>query len=62
MDAQSAEFQSWGITGDWGNRYCTMGSFAVFRAGADVDREYEIKQLDVFLEMVKKGTQRLVRN
>jgi isoleucyl-tRNA synthetase len=26
MDAQSAEFQSWGITGDWGNRYCTMGS------------------------------------
>ena len=26
MEAQMDTFKSWGITGDWENRYCTMGS------------------------------------
>lgn len=40
---QKATFKSWGIMGDWGNSYKTM------------DKDYEIEQLEVFKEMLKKG-------
>ena len=40
---QMEGFREWAVTGDWENRWCTM------------DREYEVRQLEVFLEMVKRG-------
>ena len=40
---QMQEFRNWAVTGDWENKWCTM------------DREYEVRQLEVFLEMVKRG-------
>ncbi|CAJ0636122.1 11131_t:CDS:10 [Entrophospora sp. SA101] len=43
LNVQKGEFESWGIIGDWKNPYKTL------------DKEYEIRQLKVFHEMVKKG-------
>lgn len=43
VDEQKAEFKSWGIMGDWENAYKTM------------DKDYEIEQLGIFKEMLKKG-------
>jgi len=40
---QMAEFRSWGVMGDWGNHWKTM------------DKDYEISQLRVFKEMLKRG-------
>ncbi|TKX21109.1 isoleucine--tRNA ligase-like protein 1 [Elsinoe australis] len=40
---QSESFQSWGIMGDWDTPYLTM------------NKEFEIRQLGVFKEMVAKG-------
>ena len=47
VQKQLEEFKSWGVTGDWQNRWLTM------------DRDYEVRQLQVFLEMVKKGMERI---
>ncbi|KAF3918297.1 hypothetical protein ABW21_db0204266 [Orbilia brochopaga] len=43
VEAQKKEFRSWGVIGDWENAYRTM------------DLEYEVRQLRVFKEMIKKG-------
>nr|CAG8472511.1 11615_t:CDS:10 [Entrophospora candida] len=43
LNVQKGEFESWGIIGDWKNPYKTL------------DKEYEIRQLKVFHEMVKKA-------
>ncbi|KAI8092665.1 tRNA synthetases class I-domain-containing protein [Halteromyces radiatus] len=43
LDIQRNAFKSWGIMGDWDNPYRTL------------DKDYELRQLDVFNEMVKKG-------
>ncbi|KAF3936550.1 hypothetical protein ABW19_dt0202011 [Dactylella cylindrospora] len=43
VEAQMKEFRSWGVIGDWENHYKTM------------DPEYEVRQLRVFKEMIKKG-------
>jgi isoleucyl-tRNA synthetase len=43
IEEQKKEFQSWGVMGEWDNPYKTM------------DRDFEIRQLGVFREMVKKG-------
>ncbi|KAG0640331.1 tRNA synthetases class I-domain-containing protein [Tuber brumale] len=40
---QMAEFRSWGVMGDWDNHWKTM------------DKDYEISQLRVFKEMLKRG-------
>ncbi|RPA92574.1 isoleucyl-tRNA synthetase [Choiromyces venosus 120613-1] len=40
---QMAEFRSWGVMGDWENHWKTM------------DKDYEISQLRVFKEMLKRG-------
>ncbi|KAF2148809.1 isoleucyl-tRNA synthetase [Myriangium duriaei CBS 260.36] len=40
---QSQSFQSWGVMGDWDKPYLTM------------DKDFEIRQLGVFKEMVSKG-------
>ena len=40
---QRAEFRSWGVMGEWDEPYRTM------------DKAFEIRQLGVFREMVKKG-------
>jgi len=40
---QMAEFRSWGVMGDWGSHWKTM------------DKDYEISQLRVFKEMLKRG-------
>lgn len=62
MEAQMNEFKSWGITGDWENRYCTMGSCRLHCSVKLIaDRAYEIRQLEIFLEMVKKGMMKATR-
>ncbi|KAF3917934.1 hypothetical protein ABW20_dc0109637 [Dactylellina cionopaga] len=43
VEAQKKEFRSWGVIGDWENAYRTM------------DLDYEVRQLRVFKDMVKKG-------
>jgi isoleucyl-tRNA synthetase len=43
IEEQKKEFKSWGVMGEWDNPYKTM------------DRDFEIRQLGVFREMVKKG-------
>lgn len=43
IDEQRKEFRGWGVMGEWDAPYKTM------------DREFEIRQLGVFREMVKKG-------
>lgn len=43
VEEQKKEFQSWGVMGEWDKPYKTM------------DRDFEIRQLGVFREMVKKG-------
>ncbi|KAK6538723.1 isoleucine-tRNA ligase [Orbilia ellipsospora] len=43
VEAQKKEFRSWGVIGDWENAYRTM------------DPDYEVRQLRVFKEMIKKG-------
>ncbi|KAI8343278.1 tRNA synthetases class I-domain-containing protein [Chlamydoabsidia padenii] len=43
IDIQRTAFKSWGIMGDWDNPYRTL------------DKDYELRQLNVFHEMVKKG-------
>ncbi|KAJ6256718.1 hypothetical protein Dda_8585 [Drechslerella dactyloides] len=43
VEAQKDAFRSWGVIGDWENAYRTM------------DLEYEVRQLRVFNEMIKKG-------
>jgi len=40
---QMAEFRSWGVMGDWGGHWKTM------------DKDYEMSQLRVFKEMLKRG-------
>ncbi|KAI9306408.1 tRNA synthetases class I-domain-containing protein [Cunninghamella echinulata] len=43
VDIQKNAFISWGVMGDWDNPYKTL------------DKDFEIRQLNVFNEMVKKG-------
>ncbi|RIA87776.1 Isoleucyl-tRNA synthetase [Glomus cerebriforme] len=43
LEVQRKEFTSWGIMGDWENPYKTL------------DKEYEVRQLQVFHKMMKKG-------
>jgi len=43
IDEQRKEFREWGVMGEWDAPYKTM------------DREFEIRQLGVFREMVKKS-------
>lgn len=43
VEEQKKGFQEWGILGDWDNAYRTM------------DKDFEIKQLRVFRNMVEKG-------
>ncbi|KAK6432177.1 isoleucine-tRNA ligase [Oleoguttula sp. CCFEE 5521] len=43
IDEQRAEFKTWGVMGEWDTPYKTM------------DLNFEIRQLGVFREMVKKG-------
>lgn len=43
VEEQKKEFRSWGVMGEWDNPYKTM------------DLDFEIRQLGVFREMVKKG-------
>ncbi|EPS38755.1 hypothetical protein H072_7478 [Dactylellina haptotyla CBS 200.50] len=43
VESQKKEFRSWGVIGDWENAYRTL------------DTDYEVRQLRVFKEMVKKG-------
>ncbi|PKY33823.1 Aminoacyl-tRNA synthetase, partial [Rhizophagus irregularis] len=43
LEIQRKEFISWGIMGDWKNPYRTL------------DKEYEVRQLQVFHNMMKKG-------
>lgn len=43
VEKQKADFMSWGVMGDWDNPYKTL------------DKGFEIRQLRVFNEMVKKG-------
>jgi isoleucyl-tRNA synthetase len=43
IEEQKKEFRSWGVMGEWDTPYKTM------------DRDFEIRQLGVFREMVKKG-------
>ena len=56
MQRQLEEFKSWGVMGDWENRWLTMGTvsatFAWKLSVLNLDREYEVRQLEVFLEMV----------
>ncbi|CAG8470009.1 10667_t:CDS:10 [Diversispora eburnea] len=42
VEIQKSEFKSWGIMGDWKNAYKTL------------DKEYEVRQLKIFYEMMKK--------
>ncbi|RGB24611.1 tRNA synthetases class I-domain-containing protein [Rhizophagus diaphanus] len=46
LEIQRKEFISWGIMGDWKNPYRTL----LF-----LDKEYEVRQLQVFHNMMKKG-------
>jgi len=46
IDEQRKEFRGWGVMGEWDAPYKTM------------DSDFEIRQLGVFREMVKKGTVR----
>ena len=59
MQRQLEDFKSWGVMGDWENRWLTMGTvpttIACILSVLSVDRDYEVRQLEVFLEMVKKG-------
>jgi len=43
IEEQKEAFRSWAVMGDWENAYKTM------------DREFEIRQLEVFRDMVEKG-------
>lgn len=43
IEKQKEEFRSWGVMGEWATPYKTM------------ERDFEIRQLGVFREMVKKG-------
>jgi len=43
IDKQRESFRSWGVMGEWDEPYRTM------------DQEFEIRQLGVFREMVRKG-------
>ncbi|KAG0338836.1 hypothetical protein BG004_007058, partial [Podila humilis] len=43
IEAQKADFLSYGVMADWDNAYKTM------------DRDYEVQQLNVFFGMMKKG-------
>lgn len=43
VEEQKAAFKAWGIMGDWDNAYSTM------------DKNYEIEQLIIFREMLRKG-------
>lgn len=46
IDEQRKEFRGWGVMGEWDAPYKTM------------DRDFEIRQLGVFREMVRKGISR----
>ncbi|TGZ84101.1 isoleucyl-tRNA synthetase [Ascodesmis nigricans] len=43
IEDQKAGFREWGVMGEWDNPYKTM------------DKSYEVRQLEVFKEMLKKG-------
>jgi isoleucyl-tRNA synthetase len=43
IEMQKKSFREWGVMGEWDTPYKTM------------DKEFEMKQLEVFREMVKKG-------
>jgi isoleucyl-tRNA synthetase len=47
IEIQKASFREWGVMGEWDTPYKTM------------DLEFEVKQLEVFKEMVSKGLQDL---
>ncbi|KAK5005897.1 isoleucine-tRNA ligase [Cryomyces antarcticus] len=49
IEAQKADFRKWGILGDWDNAYKTM------------EKGFELRQLEVFREMVVNGEVFLVR-
>ena len=51
---QLTEFKSWAILGDWKNKWSTMG-ISQPTSFNEIDRSYEVRQLKVFLEMVKRG-------
>lgn len=46
IEQQKSAFRSWGVMGDWDNPYTTM------------QKDFEIRQLNVFKEMVAKGETR----
>ena len=43
IEAQKASFRSWGVMGEWDRPYRTM------------DADFEVRQLGIFREMVRKG-------
>lgn len=43
VEEQKKAFRSWGVMGEWNNPYRTM------------DRDFELRQLNIFKEMVNKG-------
>jgi isoleucyl-tRNA synthetase len=43
VEEQKAGFKEWAVMGDWANGYKTM------------DKEFELRQLGVFMEMVERG-------
>lgn len=47
VEEQKSEFRSWAVMGEWDQPYRTM------------DRDFEVRQLGVFKEMVKNGEVRL---
>lgn len=49
VEAQKKSFKSWGVMGEWDQPYTTMS------------RDFEIRQLGVFREMVRKGKVRMRR-
>lgn len=65
IESQKKTFKSWGIIGDWDNAWKTMGRYVpllrlrvceIYLTSILVDKDYEIRQLEVFKEMLKKGS------
>jgi isoleucyl-tRNA synthetase len=66
VEKQKADFMSWGVMGDWENAYKTLGKDRFSKSEpmqvvwsksilSYIDKGFEIRQLRVFNEMVKKG-------
>jgi isoleucyl-tRNA synthetase len=47
VEEQKAKFKEWAVMGDWDNGYKTM------------NRDFEMRQLGIFKEMVDRGTFRV---